>query len=525
MKIPSPQELGFPPKFSGWRPAQVDLLQSLLLSQVRVKTISAPTGFGKSAVYVAYALITKRPTAFITESRGLQDQLTNDFGGVGMVDLRGRRNYPCDLQPDYTCEDGYAARCPYKGTILCPSSQAEMRAAVSWLVVTNYDKWTAARKFGTGMSHFSQVVFDEGHKAVDAVARAMQVVLHRKEIEETLRVNFPMGSELDEMVNWKTWAMETKGVAQDKAEEARKRIQGLVNPKPSWVRHFLHMKMLVKRLGTLATANPAHWITDEHKTFKGQEDGYQFDPLRPGRYAEAALLLRIPSVVFVSATIRPKTMYMLHLPKESFQFLEFNSDFDPKRCPIYHVPTMQVDRRATDLSALWLKLDQIAARRSDRKGIVQTISFARRDEIMARSRFAPNMLVNARGEAPTDIVDLYKSSDAGTILVSPSVSTGYDFPGSQCEWQFICKIPFPDSRSKIIKARQEDDKEYGPYQAMNQLVQICGRGMRSQEDQCENFIPDNHIQWFLPRYSHLAPKWFKSFYKEVSILPAPPPRL
>ena len=41
---------------------------------------------------------------------------------------------------------------------------------------------------------------------------------------------------------------------------------------------------------------------------------------------------------------------------------------------------------------------------------------------------------------------------SGTVLVSPSVSTGYDFPGRECEWQFICKVPFPDGRAKIQQA-------------------------------------------------------------------------
>lgn len=400
-----------------------------------------------------------------------------------------------------------------------------MRAATSWLVVTNYDKWTAARKFGQGMAHFQQVVFDEGHSAPDAVGRAMQVVLHPKEIEETLRLNFPSQSEAAEMVNWKEWAVEARATAEAAREVARKRLVGLTDPKPAWVRHYLHMQMLTRRLGILATANPQHWICDEHKNHKREDDGYQFDPLRVGRYAEAALLLRIPSVVFVSATIRPKTMGLLHLPKESYDFMEMDSDFDPMRCPVYHIPTMRVDARAHDLGLLWVQLDRIAGKRSDRNGIVQTISFLRQTEALDRSRWAERMLVNKRGDAPTDTVDSFRVSPPGTILVSPSVATGYDFPGTQCEFQVICKVPFPDSRSKIVKARQEDDKEYGPYIAMNKLVQISGRGMRSREDRCENFILDDHIEWFLPKFSHLAPKSFKAFFKRLSVVPPPPPKL
>jgi Rad3-related DNA helicase len=134
------------------------------------------------------------------------------------------------------------------------------------------------------------------------------------------------------------------------------------------------------------------------------------------------------------------------------------------------------------------------------------------------------MLVNERGEAPTEIIQLFKESGPGTILVSPAVGQGHDFPGSACEWQLLCKIPFPPP-SAILKRRTEDDKEYPHYLTMQKMVQIFGRGMRSQDDQCENFIVDDHCEWFVPRYAHLAPHSFRMFFQTVTRLPAPPPAL
>lgn len=515
--IPEPHELGLPAKFDTLRPQQREALRWLLSSTKRVKAFCGPTGFGKTLVYVMYALIKKIPTCFVTDNRGLQDQLMADFAAVGLVDIRGRRNYTCDLKPDYTCEDGYAARCPYKGTVGCPSSQAEMRAATSLLVVTNYDKWTSARKYGQGMEHFRCVVFDEGHRAPAALSRTMQVVVSHSETDDILEMNVP--SNVDEFVNWRPWAAEARALAQEMMGEALQKIRDSSDPKQAWIKDYLHLRNLCKRLNTLSTANPNNWISDTI------DKGFQFDPVRPGRYGEAALFLRIPDILVVSATLRPKSLYQMGLGKESFDFKEFESDFDPAKCPIYYVPTMRVDSRAGDLGLLWIRLDQIAAARTDRKGIVHTISYARREEILSRSRFAPNMLVNAKGDPASWMVEDFKAAGPGTILVSPSVGEGYDFPGKACEFQFVCKIPFPDGRAKIIKARQADDKEYGPFEAINKLVQIFGRGNRYKGDQCENFIGDDHMEWFMPRYGHLAPKSFHMFYKKVSVLPQPPPRL
>lgn len=446
--------------------------------------------------------------------------MMDDFGSIGMVDIRGRRNYDCDLKPGLTCQEGYAARCPHKGTHRCPSSQAEMLAATSALVVTSYAKWTSARKFGQGMSHFQQVIFDEGHMGPEALASAMQVVLHQKEIEQTLKLSFPLLSECEAVENWKAWALTARARVQLEMAAAHRKIQGH-DPKSAWVHHYTHMRNLARRLSILSTCRPAEWVVD------AVPKGYQFDPIRPGQYAEAALLLRVPRIVVMSATLRPKTLHMMGIPSKDFKFTEFASDFDPNRSPVYWVPTMRVDKNALDLSPLWIRIEQCAYPRRDRKGIIHSVSYDRQARVVEHiDRFRDMMIVNPRGEAPSGTIDEFTAAPDGTILVSPSVGAGYNFPGAACEWQVLCKVPFLDGRSKITQAKQADDKEYGPYQAIQKMVQTFGRGMRYAEDQCENFIFDDHAgQWFLRRWGYLAPKSFLARYRPVASLPPPPPRL
>lgn len=517
MRIPSPQEIGLPPKYEQWRPVQEEALRKMLSSQKRVKVVAAPVGSGKSALVIAYAKITNRPTCIVTENRGLQTQYMEDGKGCGMTKIWGKRNYDCFMRNDYTCEEGHAARCPYKGTVTCPASADEMRASTSMLVCTNYSKWVASRKFGKGMDHFTQVVFDEGDKAVDAVGQAMQVTLHHHEIEDILELDFLTSPESEEMSAWKAWASIARAVAELKMLQAKARLAETMNPKPSWVRHYTHMRLLTKRLAILSLAKAEDWVVEESAL------GFTFDPIRPGRYTESSLFLKIPSIVCISATVRLKTMYMLGQAKGSFDFWEFNSEFDPARCPIYYIPVQRVDFRQPDLSLIWLKLDQIAAKRQDRKGLVQTISFVRRDEALARSRFAERMLINTQGEATAEILETFDQAGPGSLLVSPSFASGYDFAFDKAEWQFICKIPFP-TPSKILKARTDEDREYPYYLAWNKLAQIFGRIMRDRKDRGESFICDMHMDWFW-RYSYLAPKSMKLFLKRVTYVPPPPPKL
>ena len=518
-KIPNPREVGLPEKFTAWRDNQLESIRVMITSPHRFTALSAPTGFGKSPAYIAYALLTKKPTCIVTNSKGLQSQLMTDYADCGMVDIRGRSNYPCGLRDDYSCNEGYATRCPFRGSIACPSSQAEMRAAGSMLVVTNYDKWitSSPMREDNWMNHFEQVVFDEGHDAPDAISRAMQFVITCDDVERVLELPYPM--QTAEFGSWKGWACNAKMVAEERLLELKHKLDTETNPKPSWIKEMLHVKRLVKRLSAIATARPNNWVVEE------VDRGFQFDPIWLGQYAEGILFLNKKRVVIVSATLRPKTMAMLGLGKDRYDFHEFDSDFDRTRCPIYYIPTMRVDVKAKDLGMLWVRLDQIMSRRADRKGIIDPISFARRDEVFKMSRHSGRMVTNQRGESITHVLESFRNAGPGTVLVSPSVGTGFDFPGRECEWQFICKVPFPDGRAKIHQARQAQDKEYGAYGAMQTMVQFFGRGMRSREDRCEGFISDDHLQWFLPRFRHLAPKSFHSHFRMVNNVPPPPEAL
>ena len=531
IKLPTPQELGLPDKFEKLRPNQEAALELLLTYRhLRIKSLCMPTGSGKTLVYVMYALITREPTCFVTHTLGLQDQISGEYASIGMVDLRGRGQYLCGLMDEYSCEEGFAAKCPYKGTIACPEAAASMRAAISPLVVTNYSKWTYAKKYGVGMSHFTQVVFDEGHFAPKAIAAVMQVTLHHREIEEVLGLTFPGYPDFNEVINWKPWAVRARTVAEEHRLKYQSKIQNSSNPKPAWVKEVTHMKNLIRRLGTLSTASPSNWVADE------VEAGFQFDPISPAKYGEAMLLMNTPSVIFISATMTTKTMAMTGIGKagqkpieggivcDKYVFVEYDSDFDPKDCPIYYIPTQRVDNKHPDRRMLWMRLDQFLARRQDRKGIVGTISHARREEIMISSSYQSKMIFNERGEPAAQIVEDYKKAGPGTILVSPSIGTGYDFPGSLCEFIFLCKVPM-EPPSKIVKAREHLDKEYRGYTALQAMEQHFGRGARFRGDPCEGVIPDDNLMdWFMRSFGHLATRTFHKRFKVLDKVPSPPPK-
>jgi ATP-dependent DNA helicase DinG len=170
---------------------------------------------------------------------------------------------------------------------------------------------------------------------------------------------------------------------------------------------------------------------------------------------------------------------------------------------------------------VWLnRVDNIIKPRLDRKGIIHTVSYARRDMVM-RSKYSGVMMTH--GRADTEIaVEEFKGASSPAILVSPTMATGWDFPDDECRWQIIVKLPYPDTRGAIMKAMIEGDPSYVSYLVMQQLIQAAGRGVRSETDWCETFIIDNNITWFLRRNRKMALGWFLEAYSVERMLPRPP---
>ena len=143
---------------------------------------------------------------------------------------------------------------------------------------------------------------------------------------------------------------------------------------------------------------------------------------------------------------------------------------------------------------------------------------------MEHSRYSHLMVAHDPGDV-TETIEDFKKMSSPRVLVSPSMGTGYDFPMESAEYAIIGKIPYPDTRDPVIKARHELDKTYTSYMAMQTLVQSCGRHVRSEDDRGETLICDDNILWFMGTYGKFAPDWFRRKYKRVGSVPTAPPKL
>ncbi len=498
-------------------------------SEKRFIGLCLPTGSGKTLIYMITALLTGARVCALTSTKALQDQLLEDFANSGLVDVRGQGNYPCkELIPggrfwrsdvdqwrtncdNGPCHSGYPCSLKVSG---CHHFDAHKKALDSRLVSTNYSYWMAVHKYRDGLGKFDLLVLDEAHLAFNELATFLHVDLNKVEIEGLL------GSRMlktDDQKEWSGWAGSYIGVVDNAIEGLREQQKAAFSSEAD--QEMRALKRVLNKLKAIHSIK-GKWVIER---VGGK---VTFDPVWPAPYAEDNLFLGSSKVMLVSATLRKKTCELLGVDLKDLEFLEQPSTFPVERRPLIHVPAIQVSFKSTDVELRhWVRrIDDLINDRLDRKGIIPTVSFDRRTFLKQHSLYKDIMLANVTSNTGS-VIERFKRAAPPRVLVSPSISTGHNFPDDTCRYIIIVKIPFPDNRSKILQARSKEMEDYIPFLAMQSLVQTCGRGDRSKEDWCEILCVDDNILWFIWKYRDFAPKsgFLDAFRKWDSLTSVPRP--
>lgn len=509
----SPADLGLPPKFSSWRPGQWPSIQTAIETDARFIAMCAPTGSGKSVLSVGTAILNGGRALYLTSTKSLQDQLAADFVPCGMVDMRGRQNYSCIKDGGHshrlTCTEGRILECRAAG---CPYQATRGEFLSSNLALTNYAYYFSSILHSEGSGNIDLLILDEAHAAVQELSSAIEIHLNHHlngYLYEALDSRPPYDRQL---AQWRTWAKFTLPKAQTYLKSLKESQQHKL---------LALTDQFVSVLERLSNV-PEDWILD---TSDPKETAVC--PLWPTDYADKYLFRQIPRILLVSATIVPKTLELLGIPQDQSLFLSQDHTFDPGRCPVYLFGPCRVDHKMSEgnFQEVVGRMDTLIRQRLDRKGTVHTVSYDRQDMLYNRSEHKDIIIAPRRASELRDALQEFRSSKPPRVLMSPAITTGYDFAYRDCEFQIIIKVPFIDARSPVMKARAEADEEYLPYLTAQTLTQECGRSMRASDDQTENIILDAHANWFLKRYRHLFPPWFLRQVRYPNGLPVPPPPL
>lgn len=543
----TPIDIGLPEKFVSFRPGQDTTAIDLATSDYRFSKLRAPTGSGKSVTYMSMAMLMGARTLILVGTKGLQSQLIHDFKEIGATDMRGQSNYRCVAldehlvgygRPGSGCNEGpchVGVFCNLKDEGGCLYYAAQDEAKAAEIVVSNYAYWMTLGRHQDPyvIGEFDLIIMDEAHTAPEWLAGFCTVSLDRREIKDLLGLDLPPLNEGVEI--WSAWARQAVAAARQEFEDTR---EGMETSKQATTKRLLRLKEISRDLGELAKSR--HWKASEtpqkdarmpglQTDWVGEQTkrGIKFSPVWAHAYAEPYLFRGASRIVLCSATLSESTGKYLGIHPDEYDIHTLGKGFEPSRRPFYYIPTVRVDRKMVEgETRMWVgKMDRIIGARGDRKGIIHTRSYARAEEIMARSKHSDRMITHT-WQNLRDVVKQFKASPEPLILLSPSLEEGFDFPGDECRFQIIAKVPFLDNRSPVTKARAQSDKGYLNHMTALAVTQMAGRGMRSATDWCETFIVDDHWGWFSKAAQSEFPQWFRNAWRRVrrsASLPDPMP--
>lgn len=549
----SPQTIGAPAKFQAWRRHQLDAIYRVQDSRKRFVGTLMPTGSGKSLFGWGLYGTTGERQLILTANRVLESTYADEFGPVGLVDIRGQGNYPCRAvqrgghmqqfgRYGTTCEHGpchSGVKCKLQWEGGCDYYDAEKIAGMENVVVSNYSKWiahnrsaaAAAAKAGkdTGpgpLGAFDRIFCDEAHDLADEVCRALRVDLDPIEARGiTGQVALAQGASTED---WASWAGGNLDMISQLESEARRDVSrlGLTSSTLAVTRKLTKVRQQLEVI-----AQMDDWVITRSQA-KGGGDRVIFRPVWPKDRCEDLVYVGAPSVVLASATLHEKELVYAGIPKGQYEYVEYPSTFPLSRRPVYiwqGSPDIRVDFRMSDSDErIWIsRIDSIIRTRAEelgRNGLIHCVSYARMKRIMQLSRYASRMIVYTNAEEADAAVRRFKDAGegAGVVLLGPTMTQGVDFPDDECRWILVPKLPFEDGRDEVAERRKKDDPTYPIYRVHKTLAQSFGRGNRHDRDWCEGIIIDGHAKWMFNRSNiAYAPRSFADSIIWTDRLPEP----
>jgi Rad3-related DNA helicase len=189
--------------------------------------------------------------------------------------------------------------------------------------------------------------------------------------------------------------------------------------------------------------------------------------------------------------------------------------FPVENRPIVIAPVADITRRSTpdDYLDLIYAVEQISQRHAGERVLVHTVS-KHLAERLAYECELPGRVVCSYTSASgkQDALDRYMATNNG-IMFAQSMDRGVDLPGDACRVVVIAKCPFPFLGDRRVKARMSlpGGQAWYTMQAVASVVQMTGRGVRSDTDHATSYILDRQFAVNLWRKSRqLLPAWWQS---------------
>lgn len=518
--------------------------------------LQLPVGVGKSPLAIALAKLAsqipykdgdqpKESAWALTTQKVLQRQYVRDFDDH-LANISAKSNYPCDMFDEASCDHGMKFQKQHGNDIQeiingLPDNEAGrvIKARLRKMMSTgctdtpcgrvdacNYRKafarWIQSPISLTNIAYFMNLVkgarnpsqyirdlliIDEAHLLDDEIIRFCEISLPKNFIMEELRIELPEFEGIEQMRTWVDKAMIPAMAERKKMLEARLVIDAATGADAtSLMRKVGQIDNALKKAFAFIEADLEDWVVCTN------EDGSQAaKPIHTGVIGPDLVLKYGKRRLLMSGTILDKELYcaQLGLRRDDVAFYEEPSPFPPDNRWVVkrYVGSMGLKKQGDTTPKLIAAIKELLERHKDEKGVIHTGSY-RLNKIIMEKVGDPRLVTHVNAKERDEALSRHFDTNEPTVLVSPSMTTGVDLKDDLARWGLICKVPFPFLGDARIKALFENDKRWYLWKTAQEVMQACGRIVRSNTDYGVMYVLDSDFENILRQAGNMFPRWW-----------------
>jgi ATP-dependent DNA helicase DinG len=513
------------------RPSQEKALlfvESNVLDGFRDIVIQAPTGSGKSAILVAICNWIKsrddiegvKGGYYLTAQKLLQTQLENDQPILkeGLNNLRSIKSsveYPCPVYKN--CGFGARAKekCPCQG-LECAYKAAKGRFLASTIAVTNYAYFFAERRYAGKLEKRQLLALDECHNVERQVIRFVDLKISEAQLEKfapTIMGQIPPIDSLVELLAW------VEGVY---IKEAVSRLEALLElaqdsrADDQFAKDAFDLDQHIcktRRAIQDAKENPKQWV---FWTERDNDNRVEFiaRPLHAAPFMDEMVDAGGTVRVYTSAYPGEKTIFCrsLGLDPNSTPMCRLKSDFpaENRRVVVFGVGPMGKKYQEQTMPLILKAVDKIVGKHAKERGIIHGHSYdicKKINDHLLSGPHAQRVIFPTKADQREEAFRRHGEFEA-SILITPSMTEGFDFKDDLARWQIMPKIPWPSLGDRQVKAKSELDPEWYSCETVKAVIQTCGRICRNSKDYGMTYVLDDDFWYLMRKAEHMFPKWF-----------------
>lgn len=443
----------------------------------------------------------------LTITKSLQDQYQNTFNNTGL--LKGQSNYQCDVDDSLSVD---VAPCIYVptlkkecwGSCRCPYYNARNEMLKSQFSALNYSMFFSLPEH---LRKRQIMICDEGSELEEQLVSQFTCEV---DISFLMKTNTPVtpfpSSETPEKV--KEWLSKTNAAITKSIDNYKEWFKDASNKKDHL--NFSKKKGEYQKLNNLNTSVATLIATylESQYIIEHLEKAIKFIPLKVDVLSKY-LFDYADKVVILSATIIDPKAYCEALGIKEFKYIHVETDFDPKKSPIYIMAKQKLNFKnmPSMLPKLMDQISGILEEHKNDKGLIHTHTQYNADYIRNKIK-NDRLLFREAGVNNEMILEEHENSSEPTVMVSPSMTYGVDLNGDLGRFQIIIKAPWLPTKDVRVEKLMKLDKAWYGDMMLKTLLQASGRITRSKDDWGTTYILDGSIFDVIQRNKGKLPKFF-----------------